>query len=83
MAEGGPSAPVTIGAMFGKELAPIREKLRVIVLTDVMGLQSGPDVDSHAIRILTLRRWCTGRSRTRRGLRRQERRDAGEGKQGD
>jgi hypothetical protein len=39
-------------AVFGEELAPIGQKLRVIMLTGKMRLQTRPDVDTHAIGIL-------------------------------
>ena len=41
------------GSAFGQKLAPIGKELRVIVLTRQMRFKSGPDVNVHAVGILS------------------------------
>ena len=49
-------AAVDNRAVLGQDFAPIREKLRVVMLPGLMRLQARPKIDVHAIRILPLAR---------------------------
>ena len=42
-------------AVLSQKLAPVGQKLRVVMLARAMGLQAGPDVDVHAVGVLALR----------------------------
>ena len=44
--------PIHDGSMLGENLAPICQKLRIVMLTGKVRLQSRPDIDMHALRIL-------------------------------
>src|SRR5690349_1404616 len=40
-------------AMIGQDFAPVRQKLRIVVQTGTVGLESRADVNVHAVRVLT------------------------------
>jgi hypothetical protein len=41
-------------AMLGENFAPVRQKLRVVVLTVAVGLEARPNVYMHALGVLAL-----------------------------
>src|ERR1700761_158244 len=41
--------------MLRQQLAPVRQKLRVIVLAHVMRFQAGPNINMHSVGVLSLR----------------------------
>ena len=52
---GGMEGAIDDGAMLRQNLAPVGKKLRVVVLTDGVGLEARPKVYVHAGGVLALR----------------------------
>ena len=52
-------------AAFRQQLAPVGEKLRIVMLPRAVRFQSSPEKDSHTVRVLPRNSrsssWCSGR----------------------
>ena len=61
---GGMKGAIDHGAMLRQNLAPVGQKLRIVVLADAMGLETAPDIDMHPIGVLPLHPGNALRSRS-------------------
>lgn len=69
---GGVERSIDDGAVLGEQLAPVAEELGIVVLAGLMRFESGPDVDVHAVRVLSPGTGRRGRLRDDGGSRSAE-----------